>query len=208
MIPPADPTLEAARPAPTAVSIHPLIAARWSPRAFAGRPVERAKLQAVFEAARWAPSSFNEQPWRFLVATVDQPEWLERLKGYLTPGNADWAGRAPVLVASAYKTHFSQNDKPNRVAFRDLGAAEENLFLQAFAEGLVMHQMGGFDAERLEEELLPEGFRAGTMFAIGYAGDPGVLNEKQQEREKQPRERKELSELIFAGKWGEPAMPE
>jgi len=191
------------RPAPASAQIHPLIAGRWSPRAFADRPVAPEKLRAVFEAARWAPSSFNEQPWRFLVATRDEPEWRERLLGYLTPGNADWARRAPVLVASAYKTHFTQNQKPNRMALRDLGAAEENLFLQAFAEGLAMHQMAGFDHDRLDLELLPEGFRAGTMFVLGYLGTPEVLNPKQRERETAPRQRKNVDELVFGSGWGE-----
>jgi hypothetical protein len=34
--------------------VHPLIASRWSPRAYDTRPVEREKLQRIFEAARWA----------------------------------------------------------------------------------------------------------------------------------------------------------
>ena len=85
------------------MDIHPLISRRWSPRAILGRPVEPEKLRLVMEAARWAPSSFNEQPWRFLVATREEPEWLERLQSYLSSGNA-WARGAPVLVASAYRS--------------------------------------------------------------------------------------------------------
>jgi nitroreductase len=193
------------RPAPTDVDIHPLIASRWSPRAFDDRPVEPEKLRALFEAARWAPSSFNEQPWRFLVATLDDPEWLERLRDYLTPGNRAWAARAPVLIASAYRTRLARNDNSNRVAFRDLGAAEENLCLQAFAEGLVVHQMAGFDHERLKEELLPDGFEPGDMIAVGYPGDPDLLDEKLREREKRPRSRRPMAEFVFGSAWGEGA---
>src|SRR2546423_570 len=43
--------------------IHELLARRWSPYAFADRPVSRDDLRALFEAARWAASSYNEQPW-------------------------------------------------------------------------------------------------------------------------------------------------
>lgn len=39
--------------------IHELIARRWSPYAFADRPVPEADLRSVFEAARWAASSYN-----------------------------------------------------------------------------------------------------------------------------------------------------
>ena len=41
-----------------------LVAERWSPRAFADRPVEPEKIRQMLEAARWTMSSYNEQPWR------------------------------------------------------------------------------------------------------------------------------------------------
>ncbi len=186
------------RPAPAEAEIHPLIAGRWSPRAFADTPVEPGKLKILFEAARWAPSSYNEQPWRFWVATREHPATLERLQSYLTEGNS-WAKRAPVLVLLAYKLHRERDGQPNRMAFRDLGAAEQNLVIQAFALGLVVHQMEGFDHERARRELLPDGFEPGTMLAIGYLGDPGMLPEKLRERELRARVRKPLRELVFSG---------
>lgn len=191
------------RPAPTSVEIHPLIAGRWSPRAISEEPVEPGKIVAVLEAARWAPSSYNEQPWRFLVATTGRPEWLEKLRGYLKSGNA-WAERAPVLVASAYRTTLSRNDAHNRVAMRDLGAAEENAFLESQNQGLAMHQMAGFDVERLEEELLPDGFAVGSMWALGYPGDPVDLPDEKR-RSDDPRTRRPLQELVFGPDWGSPA---
>ncbi|HSR41103.1 MAG TPA: nitroreductase family protein [Longimicrobiales bacterium] len=195
------------RPAPTDVEIHPLLAARWSPRAIASRPVDPRRLRAVFEAARWAPSTFNDQPWRFLVATPDDPAWLERLRGFLSEGNA-WARRAPVLVASAYRTTFTRDDRPHRLALRDLGAAEENAFLEAFHQGLVMHQMAGFDHERVREELLPDGFEPGSMWAIGHPGEPAdlaALPERKRDAETAPRRRRPLAEATFGAEWGDPA---
>lgn len=183
--------------------MHALIARRWSPRAFDERPVEAATLKSLFEAARWAPSSFNEQPWRFLVATSADPGWMERLRGYLTPGNA-WARRAPVLVASAFRTTFTRNDRPNRMALRDLGAAEQNLVLEAYDHGLVAHQMAGFDHGRLAEELLPEGFEPGSMLALGWPGDHDLLPDEKR-RDRLPRERRALRELVFSGGWGRPS---
>ena len=53
--------------ADTDFPVHPLIASRWSPRAYDPRPVESDKLQRIFEAARWAASASNLQPWYFLV---------------------------------------------------------------------------------------------------------------------------------------------
>jgi nitroreductase len=192
------------RPAPTDNDLHPLISHRWSPRAFSSRAVEPDKLKRVLEAGRWAPSSRNQQPWHFLVATLDDGEWLERLQVYLNERNA-WAKAAPVLVASAYRTTFTRDGKPNVSAPRDLGAAEENIFLQAFAEGLVMHQMAGFDRRRLKGELLPEGFEPGTMFAIGYIGDVSQLPQELQARETAPRRRRPLAEFVYGARWGETA---
>ena len=66
--------------------VHDLLARRWSPYAFADRPVSREDLRSLFEAARWAPSSYNEQPWSYLVATRDDPEEFGRLRNHQANG--------------------------------------------------------------------------------------------------------------------------
>ena len=48
---------------------------RWSPRAYTGEAIPRQTLLSILEAARWAPSAFNVQPWRFLYALRDTPQW-------------------------------------------------------------------------------------------------------------------------------------
>ncbi len=48
---------------------------RWSPRAMSGEPLSKEELMPLFEAARWAPSCRNEQPWLFLYALRDTPQW-------------------------------------------------------------------------------------------------------------------------------------
>ena len=57
--------------ADTTYPIEPLLRQRWSPRAFADRPVEPEKLLRLWEAARWSASCANQQPWYFLVATKE-----------------------------------------------------------------------------------------------------------------------------------------
>ena len=42
------------KPAQTSVPLHDLLTNRWSPRAFADKPVSVNDLTAVLEAARWA----------------------------------------------------------------------------------------------------------------------------------------------------------
>lgn len=195
------------RPAPTRHSIHPLLAARWSPRAFASdEPVPRDQLDSILEAARWAPSSFNEQPWRFVVGTREEPEFLEALQDLLMDGNS-WALSAPVLILSAYTPTSASDGSENRVALRDLGAAEENLVLQAFDLGLVTHQMGGFDVERARS-LLPGDLEPGSMIAVGPPGDPEELPDRLQEREEKPRRRRPLDAIVSLGSWDDFQEPD
>lgn len=194
------------KPAPVAVPIHELLQRRWSPRAFADRPVEPEKLASLFEAARWAPSCFNEQPWRFLLCTRERPADFQRLLGCLAEANAVWARQAPVLLLSAAKRNFSHNGKPNRHAVHDVGLAAENLVLQAVALGLCAHQMAGFDAAEAREAFaIPEEFEPVAAIAVGYPGDPTRLPAELQERERAPRVRRPRSEILFGGQWGNPS---
>jgi nitroreductase len=189
--------------APTDHAIHDLLRERWSPRAFAPRDVETDKLARLLEAARWAPSSYNEQPWHFLVATRDQPAEFERMLGVLWEGNQAWAKDAPVLVITAARKHFARGGKPNLHAWHDVGQAIAHLSVQATAEGLVVHQMMGFDAEAARTVYgIPDDHEAVTAVAIGYIGDPASLPEPLRERELAPRERRPLADFVFTGNWG------
>jgi nitroreductase len=192
------------KPAEAAHPIHDLIAHRWSPRAFDERPVEPDKLKSLFEAARWAPSSNNEQPWRFIIASKNNPAEHDRLLACLVEVNRKWAFRAPVLMLSVASVHFEDDGKPNRHAFYDTGMGVENLVLQATALGLRVHQMAGFDVQKARETcLIPTGFDPVAMIAIGYPGDPAVLPDSLREREMKPRERQPIGDFVFSIKWGQ-----
>ncbi len=183
-----------------------LIAQRWSPRAFADRPVELEKLRQILEAARWAASSYNEQPWRYLVATKDNPDAYERLLGCLGPRNQKWAQTAPVLMLSFYKAAFSRNGKPNRCAQHDLGAASAQLTMQATALDLYVHQMAGIDRDAIRETYeVPDDFAPMAALAVGYLGDPSRIPETFHKGERSPRTRRPLSETVFGETWGEAA---
>ncbi len=188
--------------------INDLLARRWSPRAWADRAVSRDTLASLFEAARWAPSCFNEQPWRYVIALREDTGGFERLASLLTEGNA-WAREAPVLALSVTHLSFQRNGKPNRHAWHDVGAASENLCLQAVECGLRVHQMAGFDRERAREMLgLDEDHDPVAMIAIGYPGDPAGLPEKLRAREVAPRERRPLDAFVFEEGWERPARLE
>lgn len=190
------------KPAETDHPINELIAKRWSARAFSTRPVERIKLLSVLEAARWAPSSRNEQPWRYIVFTNDNPEKLKKAQSVLKDIN-NYSKRAPVLICAITKKTYSDNGNYNRLHFHDLGAANENMFLESFNQGLIMHEMGGFDVQKARDLFnIPEDFEVAIMIAIGYQDTHQVLPESLRQKAYLPRQRKALSEIVFLEKLG------
>lgn len=192
------------KPAITSVPIESLLAQRWSPRAFnPERALTRDQLTALLEAARWAPSCAGDEPWRFLVwdRHVDGAAW-QRAFDCLEPGNQEWAAHAPVLLASFSDGEF-RNGKPNRWGPHDVGLATQNLLLQATALGLATHPMGGFKADDLRAAFsVPARFTAQAMIAVGHAGDPAQLSERNRPRETAARKRRPLNENFFQGAWG------
>jgi nitroreductase len=191
--------------APDVEGVLPVFHQRWSPRAFADRPVATADLAKVFDAARWAASSYNEQPWRFILG-VRGSETYKKILATMMPFNQQWAGKAPVLILGIAKPKFSHNDTPNRVALFDLGAASSYLTLEAAALGLVTHQMGGFDADAAKKSFsIPEDHVVGSIIALGYQAEPAALhNEQMEAQEVAPRTRKPLSEIVLSA-WDQSA---
>lgn len=189
----------------TSVDIHELIANRWSPRALdPNKPVSHDDLLALLEAARWASSCFNDQPWRFIVCdkNSDLESWATALDT-LAEKNRLWAKNAPVLILAVAMANFTHNGSPNRWAIYDTGAASANLSLQAQALGLVLHQMGGFDADKARTVFeLPTDSTPMAMLAVGYQAEADILDEVFQAAETAERSRASLAERFYAGKWG------
>lgn len=193
------------KPAVTSEKIHDLIQDRWSPRAFdANHLVKHEDLLSLLEAARWAPSCFNDQPWRFVVCdkATDQAGWQTALD-VVVEKNRQWAKNAPLLILVVAMDNFNHNGQANRWAMYDTGAASANLCIQATALGLVVHQMGGFDAKKAREVFnLPDDCQPMAMLAVGYQANVEVLDDDFKEAELAERSRKALGERFYAGQWG------
>lgn len=192
-------------PAITQVPINETLANRWSGRAYdAAKSVSHEQIITLLEAARWAPSCFGDQPWRFIVwnKNADAQTWQQGFD-CLVPGNQAWVKDAPVLLLTCADTLFNHNQKPNRWAQYDTGAAAENLCLQASSMGLMAHQMGGFDADKARETFaIPAQYTPMAMMSIGYAADISTLEGEVLTRETAARKRRSLNELFFADSWG------
>lgn len=181
--------------ATTQQNIHELIRQRWSPRAFSEKEISKEDMLTLLEAASWAPSSANEQPWRYQYA-FRGTEGFATLFNCLDEGNKKWTFRAAVLVACIARKTFVRNGKTNRHYMHDCGLANENMLLQATSMGIYCHPMAGFIMETTNEKLgLAEDEEAVCFIAIGYLGDPDVLEEPNKTRETEERKRKGIDEI-------------
>jgi len=194
-IPMSAPVLD--RTAPTEHPVLDVLAARWSPRAYdAANTIDDAKLNAALEAARWSPSAYNLQPWRFIVAHRGTA-LFDQIVDSLVEFNQLWAANASVLIVSIAETE-SEDGKPISHAVYDLGQAVAHFSVQAHHEGLLVHQMSGFDPEVVREfaDLAPR-FSPTTVIAVGELGDATGLPEGLQQAETAPRVRRPIVETVI-----------
>jgi nitroreductase len=113
-----------------------------------------------------------------------------------------WAKNASVLGFIISKKHFTHNDKNNRWANFDTGAAWMGLTLQARKFGLYTHGMAGIKRDEVYQifGIDQEKYRVICAFALGIIDKPENLDESFQKIEK-PSARKPLEEIWKIGKW-------
>ena len=193
------------RPAQTSKPIHDLLARRWSPRAFdPNRPVTRDQLRTLLEAGRWAPSCNGDEPWRYLIwDKARDPQGWQKAYDCLNENNKKWVKNVTLLMMSCAGSAFEATGKPNRWTQHDTGAASVSMALQAVAMGLVIPQMGGWDAEKARAAFaIPPEYTPMAMIAVGYQASPDILDDETKAKELRPRGRKPLAERFFEGGWG------
>ncbi|TDB79487.1 nitroreductase family protein [Micromonospora sp. KC721] len=204
------------------VDITPLLAFRWSPRAFdPDAELTGDEAASLLEAARWAPSAGNTQPWRFALGHRHDETW-KRILVSLPADDQRWARDAAALVLGAHiaahpqrpavshghperaaqlqggpeRAAHPQGD-PERAAY-DLGQAMAHLVVQATALGLHAHQLTDFDRVALRADLdLPAEVRPLSVTAVGRLGDPFRLPEELRRRETGLRRRHPAHALLL-----------
>lgn len=186
--------------AASSVELHPLIAERWSPRAYdADATISDADVTALLEAARWAPSANNGQPWRFIIARRGD-EHFQRLQKTLSGFNQVWAPSASLFIVVTTKTTLDDG-QPRSTAMYDAGLAAGLMTVEAHHRGYVVHQIGGFERDVVKSEFnIPADIAPIVILAIGKQAPAHSLQEGPlKEREVAPRERLPLSDLVLAG---------
>jgi len=177
-----------------------IFVSRWSPRSFTGEKIPKKVLMTLFEAARWAPSAFNNQSWRFIYAFKGTKHW-EKLYSLLGEWNKMWCDKVGVLMLLVSKKTYDYNGKPARTHSLDVGAAWENLALQASMLGLAAHGMAGFDYDSAAKSYkLDKGYQVEAMIAVGVPGPKSKLPNELKEKEVISG-RKKISEFAFEGEF-------
>ncbi len=184
------------RNAHTSTPINPVLAARWSPRSYdTTATLTPADLTPAFEAARWSPSANNSQPWRYIVGFRGD-ETFNKIVPTLAGWNSAWMPNASAIVV-AITQPVRPDGTPSPYAIYDLGQSVAHFSIQAQTDGLYVHQVAGTDTEALKAAFnLPEGYEAFVAIAVGKLAPADELPEELAEREKAPRVRHELTEIV------------
>ncbi len=185
----------------TAAPILPVIAERWSPRAFdENYEISKHELLSILEAGRWAPSAMNGQPWRFSVA-VRGDDLFEDVRGALLGFNQEWSKRSSALIVISIKNQ-KEDGSPYPIAVFDAGLAAQNMMIQTTELGLQAHPISGIDVAAMHKVLdLPEDLTVLAALVVGKRADAKVLEgTPAYERELQTRVRHDLDDIVLHGK--------
>ncbi|GAH28608.1 unnamed protein product [marine sediment metagenome] len=181
------------------------IKTRRSIRKYKANPVDDKTIEVVLEATRWAPSWKNTQCPRFIVVRDDKIKSQladaligDPIKGTANPSDSAIRTAPVVIVAcaelgkSGYNVGKPATDKGELWYMFDVALAMQNLTLAAHSLGLGTVHVGQFDAKQVAGILeVPPGFCVVEMTPLGYPDE-----------EPEVKPRKELSEVVFYGKFG------
>ncbi len=161
---------------------------RRSVRAYDDKPVEKEKLDKIFEAVRLAPSAANYQEWRFVVVT----EKSKRKALMTAANNQSFVAEAPVVIACCAETDGHKMRCGEQCYPIDVAIAIDHITLAAVALGLGTCWIGSFYPDKVREILnIPKTIKVVELLTLGYPADSP-----------RPKNRKTIEEIVFFEEWG------
>ncbi|BCJ99540.1 nitroreductase family protein [Anaerocolumna chitinilytica] len=142
---------------------------RRSIRKFTDEKVDDDKIEKLLRAAMQAPSAANQQPWEFIV--VKEKTTLKALSEVSLYAKPTEGSSAAILLLAD-----SQNLKVPTAWEQDLGAATQNILLEAVHLNLGAVWMGIATSETAAENIvklfgLPENIKPFALIAVGYPAE-------------------------------------
>ena len=156
------------------------------------RQVTDEQIQDLYDLLNWGPTSMNCLPGRFVFLRT--PEAKARLEPSLMAGNVAKVRETPVTVIVAHDARFYEHLPelwPHAPDARGIFASNPALcelialcngtlqgaylILAAWALGLDVGPMSGFDNAKVDAESFPDGrFRSNLLANIGYGESAGL----------------------------------
>ena len=173
---------------------------RRSIRSFKSTPIDQQTIDSILEAGRLAPSWGNTQTWRFVI--IQDNKVKTQLADSATPlgsRNNSVLKEAPVVIAACaemnragFREGKPTTDKEGYWFLFDAALALENIVLEAQELGIGTLYIGAFDAKKAGSVLgVPEGYSCVILLPLGYPNE-----------HPEPRQRKNISEIVFKNKFG------
>ncbi|MBQ2695786.1 MAG: nitroreductase family protein [Clostridia bacterium] len=154
------------------MNISEAIKKRRTIRKFKQTPLSTKQLSKYIDAARLAPSAANLQPLRYVI--VESPDMVAKMfelvkwAGYLAPDYNPKEGERP----TAYIAVCSDTSNSSKWVDVDLGAAIENLILEAMADGVGTCWIASVNRPEAAKLLaLPEHINLQCVIALGYPAE-------------------------------------
>ncbi len=160
---------------------------RRSIRKFLDKQIPLEDIIKIVEAARWAPTAVNRQKTRFIVVTDD--DLLKKIANsakivFYKQKHA--AQAAAMIVVCLDSTAWIE----------EVGAAIQNMLLQAFAMQIGTCWIGAFDRDFVRTLLkIPHIYKILALILLGYYSE----NPK-------PPPRLELGKIAYLNKWRNPIL--
>jgi len=144
------------------------ILSRVSVRSFTAEKVSEEDKLALMKAAMAAPSAIDRRPWEFYLVTSE--EKLRSVRGVMLFGKYE----SPLIILVCVNELKTLPLRLHDYAYCDLGAASENILLEATARGLGAVWCGTYPEKKRIKDLqkalgLPSYI---TPYSTIYVGHP------------------------------------
>ncbi|MCJ2163582.1 MULTISPECIES: nitroreductase [unclassified Pseudodesulfovibrio] len=149
---------------------------RRSIRKFTDEPVSRQDITTILTAGQWAPSGLNNQPWRFMVVTRDDPRHAG-LAGCTKYAHVVRASSACICVLLEKAAMYNEMKDHQGV-----GACIQNMLLAIHALGLGAVWIGQIVNDQAATlgvlGKAPEEYELQAVIALGHPDQKGSSDRK------------------------------
>ena len=140
---------------------------RYSCRNYLDKPVEKEKLDLIFQAARLAPSAKNLQDWKF-VAVTDKKT---KAKLAAAAKNQKFLQDAGAIIVACSNSDYVMTCG-QKIGSIDVAIALDHISLQATELGLATCWIGSFFPDKVRVLLgIPQDVEIIELMALGYPAD-------------------------------------